>query len=554
MISAATGRSVSADPGFPPTVPQLLGRAVAGFPDAEFLVSDEVRLTFAQVDASSASVAAQLVAHGVGTASRVGILVGNRPEWAVAFLGVTRIGALAVPLSTFYRPVELAAAVRQADIQVLLVAPTIAGRPTTPVLEEAFPGLSGLAGGPLYDPSVPTLRTVCVLDGQLQGRTWGTSITTADSQPEQLPAVVRALEETVVPASLLAVILTSGTSGVQKAVVHTHGGLVRHAVNIAAHSGLRPGRRTFTSAPFFWVGGLVPGLLVHMYLGGTVLVLERLDPDHMFDFIDRERPDALFGFSLHDRLAQAERFATTDASWLPEPAVAHQGSRADGSRHNSLGMSETGGVHTAPGNEADRELPDDLRGAFGRAMPGIEHRIVEPGTNDPVPDGVTGEICVRGYSLMDGLYKRERADVFDKDGWYHTRDLGCLREGYLFFVGRADDLIKTKGANVSPAEVEAALKETGLIDQVCVVGVDDADAGQLVGAYVIPAAAGSFDPDSFMQVASGRLSSYKMPRRLVVADRLPVLTTGKVDKRCVVAELSAAPDARVSRISSNVTR
>jgi len=145
------------------------------------------------------------------------------------------------------------------------VAPTIAGRPTTPVLEEAFPGLSGLAGGPLYDPSVPTLRTVCVLDGQLQGSTWGTSITTADSQPEKLPAVVRALAETVVPASLLAVILTSGTSGVQKAVVRMHAGLVRHAVNIAAHSGLRPGRRTFTSAPFFWVGGLVPGLLVHMY-------------------------------------------------------------------------------------------------------------------------------------------------------------------------------------------------------------------------------------------------------------------------------------------------
>jgi acyl-CoA synthetase (AMP-forming)/AMP-acid ligase II len=538
------------DLGSAPTVPQLLRRAVDEFADAEFLVNDEVRLTYAQVDQLSGSLAAQLVKQGAGKATRVGILVGNRPEWAVAFFAVTRIGSLAVPLSTFYKPAELAAAVRQTDVQVLLAAPAIAGRPTAPLLEAAFPGLRGSAGGPLYDPSAPALRTVCLLEGGAEAAPWAASVAAGAPPPEAVHAMVRALEDTVTPADLLAVILTSGTSSTQKAVVHTHGGLVRHAVNIAVHGGLKPGRRTFTSAPFFWVGGLVPGLLVHMYLGGAVLVLERLGPDEMFEFIDRERPDALFGFSLHDRLAQAKRFAAADTSWLPKPAVAHQGSRADGRRHNSLGMSETGGVHSAPGDEANRELPDELRGAFGRAMPGIEHRIVAPGTNVPVPDGVEGEICVRGYSLMDGLYKRERADVFDEDGWYHTRDLGYLRDGYLFFTGRTDDLIKTKGANVSPAEVETALKETGQVDQVCVVGVTDPDAGQLVGAYVVPTALHEFDADGFLVAAAGRLSSYKVPRRLVVADSLPLLTTGKPDKRRIIAELSAAPDARPGRNSS----
>jgi acyl-CoA synthetase (AMP-forming)/AMP-acid ligase II len=541
-------------PGFQPTVGELLRRAAGSYGEAEFLVTADLRLTYAQVDALSASAAAQLVEHGVGKASRVGILVGNRPEWVIAFLGVTRIGALAVPLSTFYKPVELANAVRQADVATLIVMPTISGRPSAHLLETAFPGLPALdAGRVLYDASVPTLRTVCMLTtAEDEIPRWSTRITAAAAPPEQLLSVVRALEDTVTPADLLAIILTSGTSGAQKAVMHTHGGLIRHAYNIADYSGLKPGRRTFTSAPLFWVGGLVPGLLVHMYLGGTLLMLERLDPDELFDFLDRERPDAIFGFSLHDRLAQSSRYVTSDTRWLPPPAVAHQGSRADGRRHNSLGMSETGGVHSAPGDEANRELPDELRGAFGKSMPGMEHRIVESGTNIPVPEGTQGEICVRGYSLMDGLYKRERADVFDEDGWYHTRDLGFIRDGYLFFVGRADDLIKTKGANVSPTEVEDALMQIGQIDEVCVVGVADAEAGQLVGAYVVPKEPANFDADECLRVTAGRLSSYKVPARLVVADTLPLMATGKLDKRRIVAELAAAPDARPGKNSSRV--
>jgi acyl-CoA synthetase (AMP-forming)/AMP-acid ligase II len=357
---------------------------------------------------------------------------------------------------------------------------------------------------------------------------------------EEAPAaaeVVRRLEDSVVPADLLAVILSSGTSGTQKAVMHTHGGLVRHAFNIAEFDSLPRGRRTFTSAPFFWVGGLVPGILVHIYLGGTLLMLERLDPDEAFDFIDHERPDALFGFSLVERLSTAKRFATADTSWLPEVPVAQQGSRADGSRLNSLGMSETGGVHSAPGPEARRILPDHLRGAFGRALPGMEHRIVVPDTQTELPESQEGEICVRGYSLMHGLYKRERSETFDSDGWYHTRDLGFLRDGYLFFTGRADDQIRTKGANVTPTEVEAALIGTGEVVRACVVGVPDKASGQLVGAYVVPKQPDEFDASGFLAAVATRISSYKVPRRLVVAADIPLLSSGKIDRRRIVADL-----------------
>ena len=120
-------------------------------------------------------------------------------------------------------------------------------------------------------------------------------------------------------------------------------------------------------------------------------------------------------------------------------------------------MTETCGPHTY--DRMDVDLPERLRGSFGHAVPGVEHKVVDPETGATLPPGEVGEICVRGYSLMLGLYKQEREDVFDRDGYYHTGDAGYFdADGVLFFSARLGEMIKTAGANVTPREVEVVIE------------------------------------------------------------------------------------------------
>src|SRR5262249_28738816 len=157
-----------------------------------------------------------------------------------------------------------------------------------------------------------------------------------------------------------------------------------------------------------------------------------------------------------------------------------------------------------------------LRGSFGPPVPGMEHRIVDPDTSLDVADGVEGEICVRGDSLMEGLHKRERADTFDPDGWYRTGDRGYLRGGLLFFTGRLTEMIKTGGANVAPREVELAIEALPGVQAAFVVGVPDADRGELVGCLVCPEAGHEVDAAAIRSALAPTLSSYKIPRHILV--------------------------------------
>jgi acyl-CoA synthetase (AMP-forming)/AMP-acid ligase II len=202
-------------------------------------------------------------------------------------------------------------------------------------------------------------------------------------------------------------------------------------------------------------------------------------------------------------------------------------------------MSETAGPHTFWTAEEDRDgSPEEFRGSFGHEMPGVSHRIVDPDGND-VPEGTEGEVWVRGYSLMLGLYKHERGETFDADGWYHTGDRGYFDQGWFFFTGRDSDLIKTKGANVSPSEVEAALCDISGVQQAFVFGIDHDEYGQEVVALVVPSASADPLPDAetLTPQLKQRLSSYKVPRRIFLLTQadVPYLSSQKADRRALAA-------------------
>jgi acyl-CoA synthetase (AMP-forming)/AMP-acid ligase II len=193
------------------------------------------------------------------------------------------------------------------------------------------------------------------------------------------------------------------------------------------------------------------------------------------------------------------------------------------------------GPHSAAGPEAERVLPEEMRGSFGLLVPCVEHRIADPETNATLGEGEVGEVCIRGYSLMNGLYKRERHETFDEDSWYHTGDKGLIRDGYLYFHGRLSEMIKTSGSNVAPREVELLLESFPEVGLAVVVGLPDADRGEVVAAALVPATGASIDPIETLRRAGEELSNYKVPRRVLVLGEgdMPYLANGKPDRLTV---------------------
>jgi acyl-CoA synthetase (AMP-forming)/AMP-acid ligase II len=183
--------------------------------------------------------------------------------------------------------------------------------------------------------------------------------------------------------------------------------------------------------------------------------------------------------------------------------------------------------------EVSAARPAARRGTYGRALAGMQRKLIDPVTGLELPPRSPGEICVRGFALMQGLYKLEREQVFDADGFYRTGDAGWLDEdGWLYFSGRLGEMVKTGGSNVTPAEVEAALLAQPEVLEAYVTGVPDAERGQLVVAAVVPRSGQRIDGESLRARLKTELSAYKIPRHVWVCakDELPFTDSGKLKK------------------------
>jgi len=532
---------------YEPTMPAVIRRAATSFGDNDFIVMPDRRMSYGEAERASRRVGRELLAAGVGKGTRVGFMFPYGTDWMVAWWATTRIGALCMPFSTSYKPAELRRALRYGDVDLLMAPATLFDHDHQAFLEEAVPGLAVARRGDLRLPELPYLRSVWVTGDA--DRPWAEPLDldyrTGDSGRETVSEeLFEAVEAQVRPADLMMTVFTSGTTSDPKAVVHTHGNFVRHGANLARFQGVIPETRTFCGMPFFWIGGI--GLVVNMAMaaGAAVLCVERFDADDAVDLMEAEGATLLgiwpqLGQKLRQYVAASGRDVSGIAAFAPplidDPEL----------RHNSLGMSETVGPHSGPGPEADRVLPEEMRGSFGLLLPPVEHRVVDPETNAVLGSGQEGEICIRGYSLMHGLYKKERYEVFDQDGWYHTGDKGCIKDGYLYFYGRISEMIKTSGSNVAPREVELTFETYPEVGLAVVVGLPDPDRGQVVAVALAPKPGMTIDPDAVLERAKKELSSYKVPRVVVaLKDReVPFLASGKPDRlkiRDMLAEQAAA--------------
>jgi acyl-CoA synthetase (AMP-forming)/AMP-acid ligase II len=498
------------------------------------------RISYAEADAASARLARGLLARGVAKGARVGVLFPNGPDWVIAWLAASRIGAVVVPLNTFYKPRELGYVLRHADVHTLLCTPRLLGNDYLERLEAAAPSLARHTAGPLFAPELPHLRAVHV-QGDPAGRAFARPLAELEAAGDAAPidaAFLAAVEAEVAPADPAVIIYTSGSTAEPKGAVHSHGTIVRHAYHLNEFRDLCADDRVYSPMPFFWVGGFVYSLLGAMQTGAFLLCEEVFEPGATLALLERERASIAAGWPHYSKaLVEHPSFRSRDLSAIRAGNLyavlpASMRPKDPELRSNSLGMTETCGPHTI--DRMDVDLPERLRGSFGHAVPGVEHRVVDPLTREVLPAGESGELCVRGYSLMQGLHKREREESFDRDGYYATGDVGRFdAEGHLFFEARLGDLIKTAGANVTPRELEVLLEAMPEVSLAFVVGLPEPTRGQDVAAALVLHPGASLDAQTCRERLRRDLSAYKLPRHVffVTKRELPFTDSGKIDKR-----------------------
>lgn len=510
----------------PLTVAEVLRRQASRRGDHPLLVCDSDRISYAAADHRSAELARGLIALGAGKGTHVGLLYPNGAEFVVGMLAAARIGAVVIPFSTFATARELREQLVDSDVEILLTAASFRSHDYVERLSEILSGAD--LDSRLFCAAAPQLRRVAVTHEKVCGL--------RDSVD---PALLAATEDDVAECDPLTIVYTSGSTSAPKGVVHTHGALLAHQRNLNLIRGLAADDRLFCNSPFFWIGGLAFGLLATLLAGSTLVCSNATDAGETLDLLEAEKPTVTNGFAAavahlagHPSFAQRDLSSTRRGNLYP--IMAPDARPADPElRHNMLGMTEAGSVVLIGDDESDQ--PEHRRGSFGKAAPGFQIKVIDPGTATDVPAGEAGELCLRGPYLMQRYYKRSREECFDADGWFHTGDLVRVdADGFVYFTGRLGAMIKTAGANVSAAEVQNAISRATDGAPAYVFGLPDVQRGQVVAAVVVqPDGAAAFDEAALVARLKTELSTYKIPRRFVAlrgAD-VPLQPSGKVDMR-----------------------
>jgi acyl-CoA synthetase (AMP-forming)/AMP-acid ligase II len=490
--------------------------------------------SYAELRRQARTVAAALAAVGIGKGERVGLLLGNRPEFAAAFFGAAMAGAMPVTLSTFATREELAVLLERADISLLLSQHRIATRDLAADLADLLPEL---ADGVVSCEEFPFLRRLVLLEAQGDRRfeSWTDFLAKGAAIAE---AALDARESHVQPSDAGVVIYTSGTTSLPKGVIHRHSTLVSQFRWQAHICGRHQGVRVGSPFPLFWSAGLVSVLGSTLAAGGTYVAQEVFDPGATLALIASERINEWYGFPTHTAaLAEHPDWPTADLGSLTRVKGnyefdGHPGTNPDPNWHHvaatGYGMSESCTILTCHVSTTSLEV---ARRNAGLPLPGVELRIAAVEDGHPLGPNAVGEICARGPTLMPHYVGVSREDSFDADGFFHTGDLGFVDdEGHLHWTGRIKDMIKTGGANVAPSEIEEAAKALGSLKLCRAIGVADKRLGELVLLCAVREEGSAIGEEDVRSALRKRMAAYKVPRRVLFfkIEDYPLTASGKV--------------------------
>ena len=496
------------------------------------VVQAEHRLTWGELDQQVSAVASGLADLGVGTGDVVSVQLPNWPEFVVLNFAVARVGAVLNSLPAMFRHRELEYILSRACPKVYVIPRQVGD-------------VDFLARAEALRESIPELQHIVVVRGD-PGRAIAFD-RLLQTRPEDLTQLAPASDD------LGFLVFTSGTEAMPKGVLYTHEILEFSVRSVVEALGVGSGDVIFMPSPLASTTGVLNGMDMLAFLHTKLVLLERWNPRTAADLIERERCAFTFiaATFLHD-LTYLDGIATRDLSSFrlfacggsPIPVkLTRDAEEVLGCRVlRAYGSSEqTFVVLNRPTDRSERAYTTD-----GLALPGREVRILDS-AGRPVPAGEPGEIVCRGPNVAVGYFGAPELNArsFDRDGFYHSSDLGVLdKDGYLTVVGRKKELIIRGGMNISPMEIETRLAEHPDVSEVAVVGYPDDRLGERACAFVVPPAGSTpvlADLTEFL--LAGGMAKYKLPERLKIVDVLPRTPVGKVHKASLSTLLRQEPAA-----------
>ena len=523
------------------TIGAFLRQVCARHAANEALVFDDpleggrtVRWTYGELERRARGVGAALVAGGTSRYSRVGVLMGNRPEAVASFFGAAMAGAVVVPLSTFAPPAELEWLLAHCGADTLLTQASMLKRRFADEVDAMRKNL-------------PFLRRVAAV-----GRDWEEFLASGEIVD---PSVVDGRVDAASPLDEGLIIYSSGTTSHPKGVLHCHRSPTLQFWLQARIFGRTQDTRMWTSLPMFWTAGLNTAMGSTLAAGACWVMQEHFEAGAALRLMQREQVTEPYSMP-HQTAALEEHPDWPEADLSSLRCVYGKSAFA---RHPSVkgdkgwnmpvayGLSETCTSFASHRFDTPREL---LRSSSGRLLPGNRLRVVDPDDGRELGPGEVGELTIAGPTLMIGYVGSEWRECFDNHGFFHTGDVGFYdADGYLHWTGRRSEMIKTAGASVSPAEIEVALRACPPVKLARVVGWPDERLGQVVVLCVVlkeGASASAADIQAFLKE---RLSAYKVPRHvLFFADGEMPMTGSDIKVRD--AELLAMVGERLPRSAS----
>lgn len=475
----------------------FLDEVVARFGANEALVLDDplregetVRWSYERLGREARRIGRALVAEGVEPGEAVGIVMGNRPEAVAALFAAAMTGAIAVPVSTFAPRPELAFMLRRADVRVVLTQSRLLARRFGEDLDALRPEL-------------PMLRTVAVLGEP----TWDAFVRRGEALADDaLDRRAAAID----PDDPALVIFSSGTTAEPKAILHGHRSPCLQFWLQAPIFGRHPETRMFSALPIFWTAGLNTAMGSTLAAGGCWVMQEAFEPGAALALMARERVTEPYTLPHQtSELAQHPDWAGTDLSSLR--CVFGKSAYA---RHPSVhgdtgwimpvgyGLSEMCAFVASHRSDTPREL---AKVGAGHLLPGTQLRVLDD-----------GELAVNGPTRMLRYLGKDPAECFDADGFFATGDVGHVdADGIVHYAGRRTEMIKTGGANVSPAEIEIQLRANPEVKQSRIIGVPDERLDQIVVACVVPREGADITATDVQAFLRERVAPYKVPKHVL---------------------------------------
>ena len=525
------------------TIGQLLDETVQKYPkqDAVVYTDRNFRLTWEEFSEEVDNTAKGLMAHGVKKGEKVAVWATNVPHWITLQFATAKIGAILLTVNTAYREKELEYLLMHSEAENIFLIDSYREIDYLQTLYTLVPELKTQSRENFKSERFPHLKRVFFLGQEKHRGMFSLPEITALAymiSDEEYKERQASLD----PHDVVNMQYTSGTTGFPKGVQLSHTSIGNNGYWIGKNQNLSSKDRLCLPVPLFHCFGCVLGVLACVNHGTTMVTLETFDAVQIMASIDQEKCTALYGVpTMYIAILEHPLFTRFDYSSLrtgimagsPCPvAIMKEVIEKMNMREITIcyGLTEASPVMT------QTVLGDSLRQmteTTGRPMAGIELIILDPETYEELPRNEIGEVCCRGYNVMKGYYKDEKAteNAIDKNKWLHSGDLGVMDdEGYLTITGRLKDMIIRGGENIYPREIEEFIYTIDGVSDVQVAGVPSEKFGEEVGAFIILKEGFSYQPEDIKDFCRGKISRYKIPKYVVFLASYPMTASGKIQK------------------------